>query len=494
MRALTNPITLIAIVVLLLNDHVFKVVSPSWWTGKISDFAGLICAPLLIAVPLAMLIPRRKLNANRHAQRVGLIAFMLIGVGFAAIKTIPAANSAAIAIMSALLGGSVQIVRDPTDLIALPMLLIGWQIWQHAATPNKLAVRRSWFVLALGAFACVATSQIPNDLGLTCLETQNNGLVFFPYQHFSSSDGGLQWNIYAPTQHQYGSKCGYKRTFFDSVYIDPTHPNIEYQLNSSSISRRVAQNELWGAWVTEFSWAEPDTQANITYREMLLKAVDKPTAYYETSPKDAIIDSQTGNLIVAMGFDGVIVRTASDGQYQRVAVGEYAYVQPNLFVITSALIQKDLWIILAFAILNLTTMRTDSGFISTSFYFISITTWLLWMLSIIFLAVNRPSDAPSQGVQWIFSIFAVGVLILIAFNIPIFRRQVRHSIVNQVIISQIPVLGMLELYILWGFGLLYDKSEIFLFAIVITVIVRIAAVRRTRHNLKRLAQAENAAV
>ena len=40
LQALARPITLASVVLLLLNDHVLKVLAPSALTGKVSDFAG----------------------------------------------------------------------------------------------------------------------------------------------------------------------------------------------------------------------------------------------------------------------------------------------------------------------------------------------------------------------------------------------------------------------------------------------------------------------
>ena len=41
LRAFRHPAILLSIATLLLNDHLFKTLTPSWATGKISDFAGL---------------------------------------------------------------------------------------------------------------------------------------------------------------------------------------------------------------------------------------------------------------------------------------------------------------------------------------------------------------------------------------------------------------------------------------------------------------------
>ena len=37
--ALSHPISIAAVIVVLLNDHWWRRVAPSWFTGKIGDFA-----------------------------------------------------------------------------------------------------------------------------------------------------------------------------------------------------------------------------------------------------------------------------------------------------------------------------------------------------------------------------------------------------------------------------------------------------------------------
>src|SRR5690242_17575868 len=39
--AMLHPLVLGAVAVLILNDHLLKARWPSWWTGKLSDVAGL---------------------------------------------------------------------------------------------------------------------------------------------------------------------------------------------------------------------------------------------------------------------------------------------------------------------------------------------------------------------------------------------------------------------------------------------------------------------
>src|SRR5512138_641439 len=60
LSSLSHPVSLGAIIIVLLNDHWWQRVAPSWFTGKIGDFAWLIFAPFLLAMLLAWLFPRRE--------------------------------------------------------------------------------------------------------------------------------------------------------------------------------------------------------------------------------------------------------------------------------------------------------------------------------------------------------------------------------------------------------------------------------------------------
>ena len=82
LRCFIHPLTLISLILLLVNDHVLKIVMPSWLTGKLSDFSGLFFFPFLLAALLAFVL-REKLNA----RQVGALAFGITAVWFALMKT-----------------------------------------------------------------------------------------------------------------------------------------------------------------------------------------------------------------------------------------------------------------------------------------------------------------------------------------------------------------------------------------------------------------------
>lgn len=124
---LGHPAALAAIALLLVNDHLLKDSVPGWLTGKLSDVAGLVFFPLLVWAVV---------------QRSIALCVIGSGAAFAAVKLWQPANTGgewllgaarwpldALADLSLPSLAPVEIVRDPTDLLALPALAIAW--WIH---------------------------------------------------------------------------------------------------------------------------------------------------------------------------------------------------------------------------------------------------------------------------------------------------------------------------------------------------------------------------
>lgn len=167
-RALLTPTWLAALAVLALNDHLFKGsgLLPGGVTGKLSDFAGMIVAPALLAALIGV-----------RSRRGLLLCHLAIGSVFAAINLSPAAADAWAWLMGLVFPWRITV--DPTDLVALPALALGWRLLVPAMQrplPDLALPRlaRSTAMLA-GTFLCVATSPPPRgdddggewDTGLT---------------------------------------------------------------------------------------------------------------------------------------------------------------------------------------------------------------------------------------------------------------------------------------------------------------------------------------
>ena len=198
LRCLQHPSSLICIAILLLNDHVFKLTSPSWVTGKLSDFAGLFFFPFLVAVILSALLSRFRIRP----EPLGQIIFSFVAIWFSLIKTFPPINAVTSSLASFFIQGTAQIALDPTDLMALIILLPAWKLWQQsqqAKTSNRLA----YAAFVMGSVATLATSPqewavssvtdlaISDDGVIYAADRENFGQETYPIA--KSLDGGLTW-------------------------------------------------------------------------------------------------------------------------------------------------------------------------------------------------------------------------------------------------------------------------------------------------------------
>lgn len=149
-----HPVTIAAIALLILNDHVLKGAWPGLVTGKLSDAAGLVFFPLLLVaagqVGLGAVAPRWV-----PGPRAVWLAVAMTGVVFALAKVVPLAADAyrvglgalqwPLAAIGALAAGAaippvgpVVFARDPTDLVALPALLIPLAIAGALAADDRV--------------------------------------------------------------------------------------------------------------------------------------------------------------------------------------------------------------------------------------------------------------------------------------------------------------------------------------------------------------------
>jgi hypothetical protein len=152
--SLGHPIFLVALALLVSNDHVLKGsgLLPGVVTGKLSDLAGMIVAPVLVA---------SLVGPYSLARRVA--AFALVAALFAAVKL--SAGAAALAeIAMGAIGVPWELWADPTDLamlaIALPLAEL---VVRHAERGRVLFAGEGsrharTGLAALSALACVGTS------------------------------------------------------------------------------------------------------------------------------------------------------------------------------------------------------------------------------------------------------------------------------------------------------------------------------------------------
>lgn len=137
-QELLKPVPLFFAALLVLNDWFFKphALLPSWATGKLSDIAGLYFFPLALSAGFGCVLGVSKKfcknpNINTKSTKRRLrICYLLTGVFFLLIKTMPFFNDLTESIFTLIFGRS-TVVMDHTDLYCLPVL---WLSYKQALT------------------------------------------------------------------------------------------------------------------------------------------------------------------------------------------------------------------------------------------------------------------------------------------------------------------------------------------------------------------------
>lgn len=143
LAGLAHPLFWGALALLLLNDHVLKAAHPGpWLTGKLSDLAWLVVAPVVVGAGLAAVRLPGRLAAGG--------ALVVPVVAFVALQLWPPLGEAWVG----LFGGAH--VADTADLIVLPVVLLAPLCWRSGAGARWL--RRAGAVA--GAGALLATSSV----------------------------------------------------------------------------------------------------------------------------------------------------------------------------------------------------------------------------------------------------------------------------------------------------------------------------------------------
>jgi hypothetical protein len=199
---LAHPVTAVAVVVLLVNDHLLKAAWPGPVTGKLSDVAGMLVAPPLIALALSLTGMRGPTSAV-----AGLI---MTGTLFTLMKTNGYAAQLAESVWSSLVGPS-RVVVDPTDLLALPALAIAWWLARFAArrTAGRAAAPfdvdwsrrvRVLVVLPLAALALGSSSVFDEPAPDPTMSAWEGQFLIWDGTSGRLSADGLTWRDIAPDE------------------------------------------------------------------------------------------------------------------------------------------------------------------------------------------------------------------------------------------------------------------------------------------------------
>ena len=444
LAALSHPLTISMIFILLINDHLLRRLSPSWWTGKLGDAAWLFFAPLLVLLLLVVCLPRLSDRAERFLP---WLAYGLVGFVFMLGNTWVAFNAMLVNAGQQILGMPLQITLDPTDLLTLPFLAASFWFYRRIAQqPRALAPRRVLGIgtALLGALLTVANVSAP-QYGVEALDVQDGKITACTtFQNYASSDGGITWVLDSA---DYGEVCG--EVWDGSLEADlQGEPRLfRYDAETNRIESSADDGTTW----QEEHRIAPASQAQAAY---YLKNING-NVYFQQGPLDAVYDPVSGNVVFAMGLEGVLARNTS-GEWQRIAVFEFSPVEMD----DAAAVITLLWGELILAVfVGLLLFATQAVRLLPKFYVIVplVVGWLGVLITDLFF---QPALYENYPIPLGMVLAAVGVFVLpmSAFGLYQFIRHDPKKLVIAMLLSDTGFTLFLFPYLLWAFDIVSSYS------------------------------------
>lgn len=421
LRCLQHPLSLLSITLLLLNDHIFKVISPSWLTGKLSDFAGLFFFPFVVATALSFLLSRFKLKS----RDLGQWAFGFVAIWFLLLKTIPLVNHISITLISKIHGYPVQVLLDASDILALIVLWPSWILWNQASDVKKL--RMHYLPLMLAVLASLATSPaLPEVEVVTHVMAQNGSFIAFDITNGTraiSEDGGGNWARIDGSQFD---EFPNELRSLPMVVCLPDQQDECYRIDG----QKIVEESDDGGKTWEISWQLPPERS--TYLERINSDI-------KLGPYDLLMIQWENQdyVLVAVGGEGILRKKVPGGEWERVQVRNAIptpYASTSLSNTFSAIwMELLIW------------------------FFISIITfiaacWIVW------LSNSKTSELHLSRMDWIFSpalspllgIFltlfigiVVGFILLALIQITGFISDIQNGLLVFFALCMVIVLGLL---------------------------------------------------
>jgi hypothetical protein len=157
-----HPVTLAAALLLAVNDWVLKPrLGPSAMTGKLSDLAGLVFAPVVLSAAIGLGLHLAaglgaRVDPSLSRRRL-VLCTVATGAVFAAVKLDPGAARVLVALISHL-GRPAEISLDRTDLWCLPALVIA--VWIGRDELRRVPLGRPAAIHRLGRPAGPALADV----------------------------------------------------------------------------------------------------------------------------------------------------------------------------------------------------------------------------------------------------------------------------------------------------------------------------------------------
>ncbi|HCR70693.1 MAG TPA: hypothetical protein DIW23_04545 [Anaerolineae bacterium] len=454
---LTHPLILLSIFILLINDHVLKVYIPSALTGKISDFAGLFFFPILLSAILNLVFQ------SFQSRKIALASFIFTAIWFSLIKTIPFFKNLTENIFN------IQIVLDPSDLMALIMLPLAWRLREKVENESKTGISKlSYVVLGIASLATIATS--PPIIPMIYNITVHENIVYAEFDHyygtsegsyyFYSTDGGKTWQeLDFELPNEVAEQTG-KYSELPFTLCLPNNKNVCYQTGTEII---LESNDGGKTWTT--SWEFPLGRSEFFQRASF---------YNYLGPYDIANIELEGNqfVIVSMGSEGVLVKV-NNNEWESIKVDTAGpiYFSAKDFKEASSILYIELIIlfIISFIYLYINVILNIQNRKTKGYYFWIITSCIC-VLTPIFLYLISLLPYDFQG--WFthfFVLFDSIFMIIVGFSIlfavvfmlyNLFANTHKRAKINLIPIAIITLISY-SLFIFWAYGTIpvYETAQ-----------------------------------
>ncbi len=338
LHLLSHPLSLLAWTIWLANDLILKPLHPSFWTGKLGDLAGLFVLPFLAGFFLSTLERPFKFSP----KTLLVLSLTIPGGLFTLVKSVPGFTI----FLNHLL--ATRITQDFSDLIALPVLAGSALLWRslyRSPSPQRNGLR--WLALPFALLVTMADMAAP-DYGIKCVQQTHGTLrvASMTSQHYVSADGGLTWQTDAS---ETSFTCDYSLESLPALLDDPTR-GLQYRIPARS---QVEVSADGG-----HSWTTETIDTSLSDAEWAYIRITRSwNPMLEEGILNAMVDPTTGNLVLAMGQQGVLVRSPS-GTYTWVDIGPYQHrglekagvtgfftllLMPLLFCLLAGLLAMRTW-------------------------------------------------------------------------------------------------------------------------------------------------------
>lgn len=498
LHCLHHPLTIASVLLLLFNDHWLRHHHPSWLTGKLGDFTWLIFAPFITAMLMSVIF------RQWSQKRIGFLSFAFIGLWFATAKTIPEIHHLTTTILHAIIGWEGTLRIDPTDLITLPALFIGWHIWQKADDSQVNLRPIAVVMFGLGILGTLASTDGPiyttfdNGVELICQQDEtlftitSDGAAYVDgtyneetqeWEHdvaevinvFTSDDGGLTW------QHEFVENYVLS-TDNCSSYENETITNIETNHIYRWIAGdRIEQSKDGGqSWEIVHNLPEFEQEVRQFLNHKTTVGYSHTVRHYP-SPVSAWYHVESGNILFAMSQDGILLLDPNDN-WHWVRVGDYQLANLEQFEVFNRVTFFERWQAGALAFLIITTTVAYMRRFEIHFRWALLPfSWLSWMI-INFMMLNDSYEAVqlTSKLDGMIAISSFLALVFLAIPLSIAAlwgiiRNFRPIIKHLIITAPIPAVLYLLPFLLWSQGTIPPYATAFAFAMGLAFIGTFAA-------------------